>query len=56
MLERTEHVATSMDGKKPIWEVAADLSREIPTGAVDLLPTDGATQHDHYLYAVPKRD
>ena len=41
--------------EKPIWEVAAELVREIPEEALDSVPIDGAAQHDHYLYAAPKR-
>ena len=41
---------------KPIWEVAADLVRDIPEDVLANLPTDGAAQHDHYLYAAKKRD
>jgi len=41
---------------KPIWEVAEDLVREIPTAALDSVPVDGAARHDHYLYGAPKRD
>jgi predicted DNA-binding antitoxin AbrB/MazE fold protein len=42
--------------EKPIWEVAAELVRDIPEEALDSVPSDGAAQHDHYLYAAPKRD
>ena len=45
---------TSID--KPIWQVAEDLVRDIPQDVLDSIPTDGAAQHDHYLYAAPKRD
>lgn len=41
---------------QPIWEVAAALVSDAPADAIDALPIDGATQHDHYLYAVPKRE
>ena len=56
VLERTEHAASSVDAVKPIWEIAADLVDEAPLDAVDALPTDGAAQHDHYLYAASKHD
>ena len=56
VLEMAGHATSNVAGEKPIWEVAADLVREIPMNAVEALPTDGATQHDHYLYSVPKRD
>jgi hypothetical protein len=28
---------------------------DIPEDALDNAPTDGAAEHDHYLYAAPKR-
>ena len=42
--------------EKPIWEVAENLVRAIPEEVLDSVPTDGAAQHDHFLYAAPKRD
>jgi predicted DNA-binding antitoxin AbrB/MazE fold protein len=41
---------------KPIWQVAEDLVCDIPQDVLNSIPTDGAAQHDHYLYAAPKRD
>ena len=40
---------------KPIWETFIEASLEIPDEELDRLPTDGATQHDHYIYGTPKR-
>jgi antitoxin component of MazEF toxin-antitoxin module len=31
------------------------LARDLPPEVLDRLPTDGASQHDHYLYGTPKR-
>jgi predicted DNA-binding antitoxin AbrB/MazE fold protein len=31
------------------------LARGLPPEVVDAWPTDGASQHDHYLYGGPKR-
>jgi Arc/MetJ-type ribon-helix-helix transcriptional regulator len=41
--------------RKPIWEVAEELSKNIPPEEWDKLPVDGASQHDHYIYGTPKR-
>lgn len=41
--------------KKHIWEIADDLLSDIPEEAFEELPTDGATQLDHYIYGTPKR-
>ena len=40
---------------KPLWEIAADLLKGVPQEVLDRLPTDGAAQHDHYIYGTPKR-
>jgi len=31
------------------------LTRDLPPEALDKMPVDGASQHDHYLYGTPKR-
>ena len=54
VLETTEDEGGAAE-EKPIWEVAEDLVRDIPKEALDSVPRDGAAQHDHYLYAAPKR-
>lgn len=41
---------------RPIWEIFAELSAQVPAEEWSKLPSDGAEQHDHYLYGVPKRD
>jgi predicted DNA-binding antitoxin AbrB/MazE fold protein len=55
VLETTEEAGGAAE-EKPIWEVAENLVRDIPKEALDSAPRDGAAQHDHYLYAAPKRD
>jgi predicted DNA-binding antitoxin AbrB/MazE fold protein len=52
----TAEDASSAAIDKPIWQVAEDLVRDIPQDVLDSIPTDGAAQHDHFLYAAPKRD
>ena len=39
---------------KPFWEIAEELFAAIPDEALARLPTDGAAQHDHYIYGTPK--
>lgn len=41
---------------RPIWEIFAELSAQVPAEEWSKLPSDGAEQHDHYLYGVPKRN
>ena len=40
---------------KPIWEVFEEITAGIPEEEWAKLPTDGAEQHDHYIYDTPKR-
>jgi hypothetical protein len=46
--------ATNSDDR-PIWEVIKAISAEVPEEEWVRLPTDGAEQHDHYLYGSPKK-
>lgn len=41
---------------RPIWEVIADIMKDVPDKVFDRLPKDGASQIDHYIYGLPKRD
>ena len=40
---------------RPIWEIFEDFANGIPEEVLAKLPTDGAEQHDHYIYGTPKR-
>ena len=40
---------------KPISAIFDDLSSEMPLDDWKELPTDGAENHDHYLYGAPKK-
>jgi len=41
--------------QRPIWERILDLTADAPPDELEKPPTDGASQHDHYLYGTPKR-
>lgn len=41
---------------RPLWEIAEEISAQVPLEEWEKLPTDGAEQHDHYLYGSPKRN
>ncbi|CCI03381.1 hypothetical protein [Microcystis aeruginosa] len=41
--------------RKPIWQIAQEIMADVPPEIIAQLPTDGAEQHDHYLYGTPKR-
>jgi hypothetical protein len=44
------------DDERPIWEVVTDMMKDVPDEVFDRLPKDGASQVDHYIYGLPKRD
>lgn len=41
---------------RPLWEIAEEISSQVPPEEWEKLPADGAEQHDHYLYGSPKRN
>jgi plasmid stability protein len=44
------------DRPRHISEVIRDNMRDVPPEILATLPKDGASQHDHYIYGLPKRD
>lgn len=53
--EREHSAASSSRPQKHIWDIAEELFGEIPDEELAQLPPDGAAQHDHYIYGLPKR-
>ena len=52
-----EETGISVDQReRPIWEIITDSMKEVPDEVFDRLPQDGASQVDHYIYNLPKRD
>jgi hypothetical protein len=49
-------MSQNLDDEQPIWEVITDLMKNVPDEVIDQLPKDGASQVDHYIYGLPKRD
>lgn len=39
----------------PVWQRFQNAVRSIPEEELASLPPDGASEHDHYLYGIPKR-
>jgi hypothetical protein len=54
MLKETQEPSTPKN-VRPIWEIITELSAQVPMEEWEKLPSDGAEQHDHYLYGSPKR-
>lgn len=40
--------------RQPIWKIAQLLIADMTEDELDRLPTDGAQQHDSYIYDTPK--
>lgn len=40
---------------KTLWDAIQDIVKDVPDEVWERLPTDGAEQHDHYLYGSPKK-
>lgn len=57
VLEIVESQLTKVvsENSRPIWEVIAEISSEIPDEEWEKLPSDGSVNHDHYLYGAPKK-
>jgi hypothetical protein len=41
--------------RKPIWQQFAEAFENVSEEELERLPVDGAAQHDHYIYGLPKR-
>ena len=50
-----EQPADKAEGR-PIWEAIEEIWRDVPAEELAKLPKDGASQHDHYIYGLPKKD
>ena len=51
---KSKENATVTQVNKPIWEIAQELTQDITEDELNQLPTDGAEQHDHYIYGTPE--
>lgn len=40
---------------KHISEVIQENMRDVPAEILAAMPSDGASQHDHYIYGLPKK-
>ena len=41
---------------EPFWKTFTRPLEALPDEAFEQLPTDGASEHDHYLYGAPKKN
>ncbi len=48
--------ASQKKDSRPIWEVITEISSQIPEEEWAKLPSDGSSNHDHYLYGASKKE
>ena len=54
--EAVNKILAESHAPRPIWEAILDNMKDVPAEDFAKLPSDGASEHDHYLYGHPKRD
>jgi hypothetical protein len=55
-LADNEGPPVSPPSRKPLSEVIGEIWADMPADVRAKLPRDGASQVDHYVYGLPKRD
>lgn len=45
---------TFVETSNSIWNLAQEFIKDLPEEEINKIPTDGALQHDHYIYGTPK--
>ncbi len=41
---------------RSVWDIFAESRKRLPPRELAQLPSDGADEHDHYLYGQPKQN
>ncbi len=54
-LEAVEATAATPP-RRHISDVIREIWSDVPAESWDTMPTDGASEHDHYIYGLPKRN
>ena len=56
VLKFAEELSSSAAPRRmSIFEEIDKIVKDVPQEAWDEVPTDGSTNHDHYLYGIPKK-
>lgn len=45
-----------LESPRHISEIIGEIMSDVPSEMMDSLPTDGASEHDHYIYGWPKKE
>lgn len=51
-----QDLQSSRSATRHISEVILERMRKVPPKIMADMPVDGASQHDHYIYGLPKRE
>jgi hypothetical protein len=54
--ELLKEALASTSTRKPLSRRIREIWSDMPEDVRAKLPADGASEHDHYIYSVPKRD
>ena len=55
VLDFVESIEEKDSQKKSLFEKLADIRERVPEEVWEKLPSDGAENHDHYLYGAAKK-
>lgn len=50
-----EELFERLEPRPTLWDRIEQRVAQVPEEVWEEIPTDGAEQHDHYLYGAPKR-
>lgn len=53
-VELNEGINTSSSAVTSILKITSAFASNVPEEVLEQLPSDGAEQHDHYIYGTPK--
>jgi hypothetical protein len=51
-----ELASPELDDDRPVSEILREIWADMPPEVRATLPFDGASEHDHYIYGLPKRN
>lgn len=51
-----QDLQSSRPAPRHISDVIIERMRKVPPDVMASMPVDGASQHDHYVYGLPKRE
>lgn len=50
-----EELVRRKEADRPPWQMVLEIMKDVPREEIDRLPSDGAEEHDHYIYGTPKK-